>query len=242
MFTMPKAPKWINDTLESLLSPRMPLMRVVETVYVNPTIKKISLKGDVKGMHFPIGYAIAVRVSDTEYRNYTPVYNDQEKDLVELIIHLHGATPGSQYMDHLAPGDEIRLVPPRGKKMYNNAVKQQFFFGDETSLALACSFQHVLKTNKHLYHYYFELDPVNNNIPALLGLDNYTIVLKGETFNQINRVGDLSLFQTTGWQQGNFIITGNAQSVQTIRKALKQHAVSGSIMVQAYWAEGKTGL
>jgi NADPH-dependent ferric siderophore reductase len=239
---MPKAPKWINDTVESLLSARMPLMKVVETVYINQNIKKISFKGDIKGMHFPIGYAVAVRVSDTEYRNYTPVLIDSEKGILEMIVHLHGAAPGSLYMDHLAPGDEIRLIPPRGKKMYNKDVKQQLFFGDETSLALACSFQNVLKKNKHEFHFFFELDPANKNIPALLGLDNYTIVPKCETFKQIDRVGDLPLFQTTGLQPGNFIITGNAQSVQTIRKALKQYPVSGSIIVQAYWAEGKTGL
>lgn len=238
---MPKAPKWINDTVESLLSARMPLMKVVETVYVNPYIKKISLKGDVKGMHFPIGYAVAVRVSDTEYRNYTAVYNEP-KGIVEMIIHLHGAAPGNLYMDNLAIGDEFRLIPPRGKKMYNKEVKQQYFFGDESSLTLACSFQNELKKNKHQFHFYFELDPANKNIPALVGLDNYTVVPKRETFSYVNRVGDLPLFQTAGWQESNFIITGNAKSVQTIRKALKQHPVSGSIMVQAYWAEGKTGL
>ena len=239
---MPKAPKWINDTVESLLSTRMPLMKVVETVHVNQNVKKIGLKGDVKGMHFPIGYAVAVRVSETEYRNYTAIYNEPEKGIVEMIIHLHGAAPGSLYMDNLTVGDEIRLIPPRGKKMYNKAVKQQFFFGDETSLALACSFQNVLKKNKHLFHSYFELNPENENIPALLGLDNYTVVPKSEMFNHVNRVSDLPLFQTAGWQESNFIITGSAKSVQTIRKALKQHPVSGSIMVQAYWAEGKKGL
>lgn len=239
---MPKAPKWISDTVEALLSARMPLMRVDEAVYVNACIKKISLQGDIKGIQFPIGYAVAVRVSDTEYRNYTAVFNDTKNGFLELIIHLHGAAPGSRFMGNLVKGDDIRLVPPRGRKMYNHAVKQQFFFGDETSLALACSFQNVLKKNKHLYQFYFELDPENKNIPGLLGLDNYTVVAKNETFNHVNKVGNLPLFQMAGWQQGNFIITGNARSVQTIRKALKQHPVSGSIMVQAYWAEGKTGL
>lgn len=100
----------------------------------------------------------------------------------------------------------------------------------------------MLKKNKHLYQFYFELDPENENVPGLLGLDNYTVVAKNETFNHVNKVGNLPLFQMAGWQQGNFIITGNARSVQTIRKALKQHPVSGSIMVQAYWAEGKAGL
>src|SRR5688572_19027294 len=117
---MPKAPKWLNDTLEIVLAAKMPLLRVTETGYINPYIKKISLEGDVQGLNFHPGYAIAIRVSDTEYRNYTVSFNDTEKGIVELIIHLHGTAPGSAFIDNIKPGDQIRLVPPRGKKMYSS--------------------------------------------------------------------------------------------------------------------------
>jgi NAD(P)H-flavin reductase len=239
---MPKAPKWINDTLETILSPKMPLVKVVETEYINTNIKRIRLQGDLKNWHCHAGYATAVRVNDTEYRNYTPAFNDIENGIVELIIHLHGVAPGSRYIDALMPGDELRLVPPRGKKLYNETVKQYFLFGDETTLALACAMQEKLKSKEHQFHFYFELDVENNNIPRILGLDNYSVFSKNNTFVHAGLVHELPLFQTAGWNAGNFILTGNATSVQTIRRVLKQLQVSGSIMAQAYWAAGKTGL
>lgn len=239
---MPKAPKWLNDTVETLLSGKMPLMRVTAAEYINSHIKRIRLHGDVRGLHFQTGYAMAVRVSGTEYRNYTVSYHDTEKGIVEMIAHLHGKAPGSRYIDHLTTGDELRLVPPRGKKMYDSAVKQHYFFGDETSLGLACSLQNVFQKDDQRYRFYFELDQENQNVPALLGLDNYTVVPKGKTFCDAALINELPLFKVKEWHQGNFILTGNARSVQTVRKVVKQNKISGNILAQAYWAEGKTGL
>jgi NADPH-dependent ferric siderophore reductase len=239
---MPKAPKWLNDTVETLLSSKMPQVRVTGTEYLTPFIKRIRLQGNLKGWNNHPGYATAVRISDTEYRNYTPAFEDTEKGVVELIVHLHGDAPGSRYMHHLTTGDELRLVPPRGKKMYSEAVKQYFFFGDETALALACAVNERIKKNKALLHFYFELDAENKNIPALLGLDNYSVFVKNKTFTNVDLIHELPLFNTPGWKDAGFVVAGNATSVQTVRRALKQHAVAGSIIAQAYWAAGKTGL
>ncbi|OQP68598.1 siderophore-interacting protein [Niastella populi] len=239
---MPKAPKWLNDTVESLLSGKMPMLQVIAAEYINPAIKRIRFHGDISRLNFHVGYAMAVRVSGTEYRNYTVSYHDAEKGIVEMIAHLHGNAPGSIYVDSLTTGDALRLVPPRGKKMYDSAVKQHFFFGDETSLGLACSLQQSLQKNDQRYRFYFELDHENKNVPALLGLDNYTLVAKGTTFFDAALVNELPLFRIRNWHRGNFILTGNARSVQTIRKVLKQNNISGNILAQAYWAEGKTGL
>src|SRR5688572_28673607 len=112
---MPKAPKWLNDTVETLLSGKMPLLRVIETAHINPRIKRIRFQGDVKGLNFQIGYAVVVRISDTEYRNYTVSYNDTKTGIVEMIVHLHGNGPGCTFMNKLTTGDEIKLIPPRGK-------------------------------------------------------------------------------------------------------------------------------
>jgi NADPH-dependent ferric siderophore reductase len=126
--------------------------------------------------------------------------------------------------------------------VYNEAVKQYFFFGDETTLALACALNERIKKNKALLHFYFELDAENKNIPGLLGLDNYAVFEKNTTFINVDLINELPLFSTPGWKDASFFVGGNATSVQTLRRALKQHAVSGSIIAQAYWAAGKTGL
>jgi hypothetical protein len=61
-------PKWIGDWLESSAGPRL---RVLETVYVTPAIKKIRFQGNISKMNFLVGGASVIRVSETEYRNYT---------------------------------------------------------------------------------------------------------------------------------------------------------------------------
>jgi NADPH-dependent ferric siderophore reductase len=239
---MPKAPKWFNDTVETLISSKMPLVRVTEMEYLTPCIKRIRLQGDLKGLTFHPGYAISVRINDTEYRNYTPAFEDVEKGIIELIVHLHGDAPGSRYMNNLSTGDELKLVPPRGKKVYSENVKQYFFFGDETTVALAYALNERVKKNKALLQFYFELDTENKNIPAILGLDNYNVFSKNKSFIEIDLINKWPLFQGPGVKDACFIVTGNATSVQTVRRALKQHAVSGNIIAQAYWAAGKTGL
>lgn len=239
---MPKAPKWLNDTVETLLGSKMPLVRVTETEYLSQFIKRIRLQGDLKGWNVQPGYATAVRISDTEYRNYTPSFEDVEKGIVELIIHLHSDAPGSRYMNNLSVGDELKLLMPRGKKVYNEDVKPYFFFGDETTLALACALNEKLKKNSQLLQFYFELDAENKNIPGILGLDNYSIFSKNKTFANMELIKELPLTETPCWKDATYILAGNATSVQTIRRALKQQGVTGSIVAQAYWAEGKTGL
>ena len=239
---MPKAPKWFNDTVETLLGSKMPLVRVTETAYLNQFIKRIRLQGDLKGWNCEPGYATGVRISDTEYRNYTPAFEDVEKGIVELIVHLHSDAPGSRYMNNLSAGDELKLIMPRGKKVYSEDATQYFFFGDETTLALACALKERLKKNKALLHFYFELDAENKNIPAILGLDNYRVLSKNKTLAHVELVNQLPLFQMPGFKDATFIVSGNATTVQTVRRAIKQHGVNGNIVAQAYWAAGKTGL
>lgn len=239
---MPKAPKWINDTVETLLSSKMPLVRVTETEYLSQFIKRIRLQGDLKGWNCQPGYATGVRISDTEYRNYTPAFEDVEKGIVDLIVHLHSDAPGSRYMNNLSAGDELKLIMPRGKKVYSENATQYFFFGDETTLALACALNERLKKNKALLHFYFELDAENKNIPAILGLDKYSVFSKNKTLANVELVNQLPLFQMPGFKDATFIVSGNATTVQTVRRAIKQHGINGNIIAQAYWAAGKTGL
>ena len=237
---MPRIAKWIGDAMEDLLASKIPVMKVLEIQRLSPKVKRIRFKGNLSGMNFYLGYAVAVRVSDTEYRNYTPSYSDASAGILEIVVHLHGSAPGSNLMDALKPGDELRISMPRGRKMYDSSFDKHVFFGDETSLGLALAFYTTLKNTQHHYHFYFELDECNTAIPKLLGFDNYTILPKSlflsEAFEEID------VLQSGNWLTASFILTGNAQSVQKIRQVLKRQPRLGKIHLQAYWAEGRTGL
>lgn len=231
-------PKWVGDLFESSLRPNV---KALEASYISPQIKKIRFQGDISKMNFQIGYANVIRVSETEYRNYTVAYHDKEKGIFDVIFHIHGNGVGSQYIDTLKTGDELYVSPPRGKKQYDPSVKQQFIFGDETCLGVARSFVPYLKKNNHQFQFYFELDGENKNVPELLGLENFTVFPKNGSFRNEKWINDLPLFKTSEWKTASFVLIGNAKSVQTFRKVLKNNT-SGKIITQGYWLEGKKGL
>ncbi|RAJ08665.1 flavin-dependent oxidoreductase [Chitinophaga skermanii] len=239
---MPKIAKWLGDTIETLMSSKFPLMQVLETTFITPTIKKIRLQGATGDMNFQPGYAVIIRVSSTEYRNYTASFSESKDGIIDIIAHIHGDYPGSNFMAQLQVNDEIRISMPRGKTVYNPHVSKQFLFGDETSLGLAASLQPLFKKHHHQYQFYFELDPGNMAAPRLAGLDHYTVFSKSQLFHDEQWVATLPIFQETNWEDYNFIMAGNAKSIQTLRKVLRQNKARGSFLAQAYWAAGKVGL
>ncbi len=228
----------MGDLFEDALRPNV---KVIQTSYLSAQIKKIRFRGDISEMNFQIGYANVIRVSETEYRNYTVAYHDKARGFFDIIFHLHGNGVGSQYIDTLEKNDELFISLPRGKKLFDPNMKKQFIFGDETSLGLACSFLHILKQNQYQFQFYFELDKDNQNVPELLGLENFTVFPKNGSFRNEKWVNDLPLFKTADWKAAGFILIGNVKSVQTFRNVVKKN-LSGKIISQGYWLEGKKGL
>jgi len=233
-----RIPKWIGDWLESATGP---LVKVLEIHYITPSIKKITFQGNISKMDFIIGGASVIRVSETEYRNYTVAYHDIEKGTIEVIFHIHGNGVGSTYISTLKTGDELYISIPRGHRAYDPKVKQYVFFGDETTLGLACSLFTVMKQNGDQFQFIFELDNANKNVPNLLGLENHTIFVKDGSFSSEIWLKNLPIFQTPDFKNTNFVLTGNVRSVQALRRVLK-NLNTGKILAQGYWLEGKKGL
>ncbi|ULT25230.1 FAD-binding oxidoreductase [Sphingobacterium sp. E70] len=137
---MPSAPKWVFDTLNLFVS-QIPEVQVSQTEYLSTTVKRISLQGDFEKLQFSVGAFFDIRVSDTNARRYTIAEINSEKNSLQLIAHIHGNGCGSDFMNHLEVGDRLVLNKPRTEqKYYDKAAEKIVFFGDETSLALACSF------------------------------------------------------------------------------------------------------
>jgi len=229
-------PKWVSHLFGNAMRPNV---KVLEVHHISPQIKKIRFQGDLSKWDFQTGYACVIRVSETEFRNYTVAYHDRTNGFFDIIFHIHGNTVGSLYINQLRKGDELFVSAPRGKKMYEPDSEKQFVFGDETSLGLACSFIPVL--HQHQFQFYFELDAANKNVPLLLGLENFTVFPKNGSFSNENWTHDLPVFKTAGWQGAHFVLTGNVQSMQNLRKVLKKWG-AGKIATQGYWLEGKKGL
>lgn len=231
-------PKWAGDLVEGLMAPKL---RVGKISFISPHLRKIRFQGQIGHMNFQIGYASVIRVSETEYRNYTVAYHDVKEGIMDFVFHIHGNGIGSSVIDALKIGDELFITGPRGRKAYNPAIKRYLIFGDETSLGLACAFLPVLQQNHHLFQFYFELDEGNNNAPAMLGLENYTVFPKDGSFRNGEWVSRLPVFTQPDWNKVRFVLTGNVKSVQTLRKVVKNKAW-GKASHQGYWLEGKKGL
>jgi NADPH-dependent ferric siderophore reductase len=231
-------PKWMGDWLESAVGPRL---KVAAVTYITPQLKRISFRGNMEKMDTLPGGASVIRVSDTDYRNYTPAFCDVPGESMEMVIHIHGGGVGSAYIDDLEPGDELYVSYPRGRKAYDLKAQQQIIFGDETSLGLACALQPLLKAQGQSFRFLFELDAVNQQAPALLGLENCSVFPKKGLFWQASRIETLLNEYGSGLEGASYILTGNVQSMQAFRKALKGRT-EGEIFTQGYWLEGKKGL
>lgn len=231
-------PKWAGELLESVVGQRA---EVIHAKYLSPYLKKVRFRSNIAHMNFQIGYASVIRVNDIEYRNYTIAYHDIRTGILDIIFHLHDNGPGSQYAHNLNIGDQLYISNPRGRKIYQQKIKHQFFFGDETSLGLACSLLPMLKQNKHLFQFYLELDDENKEVPALLGLENYQIFPKDGSFSHEKWIADLPIFYDEEWLDASYILVGNVISIQTFRKVLKNKGAK-RISAQGYWSQGKKGL
>lgn len=239
---MPTAPKWLNDALEKIAPSFIRLVKVEKSVYLNPHLKKVRLKGNFTSLDFAPGFTISFRVTPTESRHYT-VCADDSKKYIEFIAHLHGNAVGADYINNLQPDDqEIKLAVLGSDKQYDPKVEKQLIFGDETSLSLMLSFLPFLKKNNHQFMFYIELEEENMIIPEEIGLYNYTVFSKRDVFRNVEEIQQLTLLNDSEWSDANVILTGNVKSVQNFRKALKLNNHKGRIYVKGYWLEGKKGL
>ncbi len=234
-------PKWIGDAMETLMASKFLALNVTAADYLSPRVKRLRLEGDLGAAEYFPGYAVSFRVSNMDYRDYTPLYFDRVNGICDVVVHLHGNGPGSNFADQLQPGDRVKMVIPRGKKMYRPDVSRHFFFGDETSLGTAVALKRAAEENNQPYWGALELEEENYTVPGLLGLDA-ALADKRSGYKETALESAVDKFLVQG-SDAAFYLTGNAYSIQVFRKILKDRGVKNSQMVtQAYWSPGKRGL
>jgi NADPH-dependent ferric siderophore reductase len=240
---MPTLPKWINDAMEGLLRSHFRPVVAIHVEDYSSSLRKIQFQGDFAGLAFEPGYATAFRVSDTAYRNYTPFRFDAKEGICEILFHLHGNGPGSDFMRDMRTGEVTRMLLPRGRTVYRGNVSHHVVIGDETSLGLALAIQNETVAQGHSFNAIFEL----NDRTVMEELELYGHVLTKDTLNKAGRIRQ-HIFQQNedagaNLQNTGFYVAGNADTMRMARRELKEMNVPAkNIFSQAYWAEGKTGL
>lgn len=230
--------KWVGDAMERLLSSKYLPVKVVSIVELNPEIRIVGFSGDFSNTEFYPGDAVALRVSDFDFRNYTPSVFNAEEGYCEIIFHLHGGGPGSHFAKQMAVGEELKMFVPRGRKMLDKLNKYHFFFGDETSLGLMVLFARAVVNKNQNYLGILELKPENMMVITQLKLAVHGVIKSPESHgkNAISHLEQVHQEHPEVFSQGVFYLTGNAWSIQKFRAALKTKGVlPKQIKTQAYW-------
>ncbi|ATL49155.1 hypothetical protein COR50_19345 [Chitinophaga caeni] len=235
---MPSLAKWLGDTLESVMASKFIQVKLTGKELVAPAVVKLYFEGNLQGIPFHEGNAVAFRVNQIDYRNYTPSYWDDSG--CEIIVHLHSNGPGSRFFEQIQPGAQLKMLIPRGRKMFDNSFATHTVIFDETGLGYATSvFEASSKNGQEFYAFGNVPGPVNNiRFPF-----NATNAKNGQ-YHLLEQ--DFQAFLDRYWiaaKQGAFYMVGNGKLVQITRNVLRSRGIQRQqLFTYTYWIEGRKGL
>lgn len=243
---MPKVPKWMANAMQSLFSGLYHRVIVTEVTDFTKGLRKIRFEGDFSKLkkEFIPGNVIEFRVSDTEFRHYTPSYFNLKEGICEIFFYLHDQGPGSKWVENLKNGVSLHLLGPGGKIKYSAGLKTHIAFGDETSLGSFICLKNETEKRGDLFLGIAELDIEHQNWTDLLHLDVFTVPKKEDqsAAEAILKIEEL-LKEGLNKNETAFYLTGNAKSISVVRKFLRQNGfASKNIQTEPYWAKNKQGL
>ncbi|MFC0186364.1 NADPH-dependent ferric siderophore reductase, contains FAD-binding and SIP domains [Pseudarcicella hirudinis] len=238
---MSKVPKWVGDTIEIVFRNQIHPVEVSAVEYLSDKLKKVVFKGNLGENPFTPGQVVKFRISDTEYRHYTPVKYDINQGICEVLFYLHGKGIGSIWAENLKIGDFSKILGPGGFLKYKEESKYHFLWGDETSLGLFKCLKESILQNQQEYLCLLELEKEHHNWVSLSGL-TADVIDKSEEDLQ-TYLNDFNEKCWKNWQNATFYLSGRAGSIQSFRKMLRKKGVkSQNIQTEPYWANGKHGL
>lgn len=166
------------------------------------------------------GEKIQINVGDWNVRTYTPLAIDGSR--ARILVYTHGNGPASAWSQRVRTGDVCQFIGPRSSL---NADPNAILFGDETSFAVASTFQIrcVIEVSN-----LSEAEIVRDK----LGLKRCTLVDKS------SEIAAIFAIQEMRKNDELVLMTGNARSIQRVRHAIGANGTR----VKAYWSPGKTGL
>lgn len=239
---MPKMPKWMGDLSEKAFKSAYKQTVVTEVEYYHKLLKRIRYQGEIlKETDWIAAQEVEFRVTDTEYRHYTPLCWNNIEGYVDVLFYLHGLGPGSQWADHIGVGDEVSLIGPGGKFIMPPDQWRVVMMGDETTLSAFKGMKDALPHGAHA-PCILEMQEYARDWPALIGLNATT--LNTVSHNRGRVLEDWLLgFLDTDTDETVFFLSGNANTIKGLRKLLIAKKVPAkNIVSKPYWMEGKEGL
>ena len=240
--TPPPRPGYVTRTLLRWL---MRPARIAAAEVLSPHFRLVDLEGEaLKGVAWVVGQKLQIAMcTGLTARTYTPMSWGAEQGRTRLLAFAHGDGPGSRWIDGLRDGDMCQFFGPRRSLDLSGLSAPLVLFGDETSFALAAALLATPGLPGLNATCMFEATDVAESRPVLevIGLGSATLIARGTGDAHLGAVAaELSSHSEGG---AHFVLTGKAQSIQHVSRALKTAGVGSSrIRAKAYWAPGKTGL
>lgn len=190
------------------------------------------------------GDKVDFQIGALSYRAYTPVRVDSDTGRMELLVYLHGHSPGARRVSLLRGGETVRIYGPRRSTTLSAAPERLGIFGDETSLALMAARQ-VQDTGFDGAACIVETDDpeTTGQILGALGLGQAQLHQRRQDGGHLKAAGSRALSWLREQADRQMLLTGRARSIQALRKALLAGDVGKDrIQTHAFWADGKTAL
>jgi NADPH-dependent ferric siderophore reductase len=236
--TPPPQPGYVTRTL---LRWFMRPARIAAVEALSNHFRLIDLEGEaLRGVGWATGQKLQISMgAGLTSRTYTPMSWDAERGRTRLLAFAHGEGPGSRWVGGLREGDTCQFFGPR-RSLELSGLTPMVLFGDETSFGLAAALRATAGVN---VSYIFEAtDTVQSRmVLEAIGLSKANVIARVAGDAHIEAAAaEMSSHLSS---DAHFVLTGKAQSIQHVSRALKGAGVGSSrIRAKAYWAPGKTGL
>ena len=177
------------------------------------------------------GEKIQLNIGDWNVRTYTPLSIDQTKKVLRILVFIHGQGPGSMWASKVKIGDIVQFLGPRSSLTIDETP---LLFGDETSLAVATTFQKKFPQARFV----FEASAVTEcyAVCKKLGLTSFTLIEKSSDQSHLTEVFE----KLQGPEK--LVLTGSARSIQTLQMKVRAANTLSILKNKPYWAFGKAGL
>ena len=218
---------------------------VSKAIPLSGHFRLIEIEGDrLKDVPWTPGQKIQIHLGNLVCRTYTPIDWDPIQGRMRFVAFLHGYGPGSDWAASLATGEACQFLGPRSSLDFAQPKKETIFFGDETSIGAAVAHQRGSQdATQNTYVFEVSSLPEAQEVIRRLELQQAKLIVKAPGRKHLSEVEQEIAAAVRIAPRSQWIFTGNAQSIQSIRKSLRhRHRTSGQISTKAYWAYGKKGL
>jgi NADPH-dependent ferric siderophore reductase len=235
--------------------------RVSRVTEPSADFRRLLLEGPaLRDVSWTPGDKVQVFLSEHGMRTYTPLRWNAVSGVTELLVFLHGSTPGAAWGRSVQIGDRVRLFGPR-RSIDGQALPEALvLFGDETSLGVASALAGAEaggpreastigpradpRGTMGKLRCVFEVSQRRTCEPLLadLGLTNSVLVERREDDSHLDAVLEHLLSAQQATPAAEVVMTGRAAAIQSLRARMKRESRARLAKSKPYWAVGKVGL